>query len=398
MFFIDVAWYTSNSPNADNTITAPCENTFIETTTCVGSATRKGVSGHFSPADCPVLKSGTSRTATIHFSIPDHTFYVHEARCEPSKGGKWWPTGGNNVVSYVGPLPSWNTKDGYRAFRRATITIVATELSGKVNKFGDARKIDLKLTDPQQLETLFVGMRLDSAPTVTKADNVLVHGDAIVVGSSTTAINAQSINIPSELPAGTYHIYVRSSNIKDPFTASDFVSQMSTTFSISSSLTFSTTFSTSYYGGQAVDVRWELRNVNQAAVDSIRLKVGKGTVFKTIATKYKSSGVLPNEAIGAVIPLTLVMGTGYFFRAELLNSQGVSIASGDSATFIIKGIVTVKVPTLSSGLHANHVVQAVPHFHGTDKINLKWTLTNDVRRMKSCLCSFCFWNLEQQKY
>lgn len=323
---------------------------------------------------------------------------MHEARCEPSKGGKWWPTGGNNVVSYVGPLPSWNTKDGYRAFRRATITIVATELSGKVNKFGDARKIDLKLTDPQQLETLFVGMRLDSAPTVTKADNVLVHGDAIVVGSSTTAINAQSINIPSELPAGTYHIYVRSSNIKDPFTASDFVSQMSTTFSISSSLTFSTTFSTSYYGGQAVDVRWELRNVNQAAVDSIRLKVGKGTVFKTIATKYKSSGVLPNEAIGAVIPLTLVMGTGYFFRAELLNSQGVSIASGDSATFIIKGIVTVKVPTLSSGLHANHVVQAVPHFHGTDKINLKWTLTNDVRRMKSCLCSFCFWNLEQQKY
>ena len=121
-------------------------------------------------------------------------------------------------------------------------------------------------------------------------------------------------------------------------------------------------------------------------------------MFKTIATKYKSSGVLPNEAIGAVIPLTLVMGTGYFFRAELLNSQGVSIASGDSATFIIKGIVTVKVPTLSSGLHANHVVQAVPHFHGTDKINLKWTLTNDVRRMKSCLCSFCFWNLEQQKY
>ena len=97
------------------------------------------------------------------------------------------------------------------------------------------------------------------------------------------------------LPAGTYHIYVRSTNEQDPFTSTTFISSTSATFDIVSSLTVQAKESaTSYVGGATTVVRLVLRNVNSVAAESIRLKIASSTSnVATIKTVYKSGGTCP---------------------------------------------------------------------------------------------------------
>ena len=309
-----VVWYTSESPVTSG---SPCDakpkTSFdkdgVPAVPCEGT----GEKGHFKAIDCPVWAAQTTtRSGVIKFAEPDVIFFVHQALCEKDT---WWGVAKSTILYDGNPkYPSNGAHtQGFRALRRATITIDSSDFTGKSNKFGDAKKISLTLTDAQQLKTLTVGMRLQSAPTVTKVDNVLVHPDtALVIKTTDTKRENIGISIPSSLPAGSYHIYIRSTNTDNPFTATTFIRASSDAFNIVSSLTVAAKVSaTSFVGGISTVVRLALRNVNSANADSIRLKVASSASnVAVVATVYKSgAGFFPNEAT-ITIPLTLAMGAG----------------------------------------------------------------------------------------
>ena len=71
---------------------------------------------------------------------------------------------------------------------------------------------------------------------------------------------------------------------------------------------------------------------------------------------------------------TSFFSQGYYFQAELLTDTGAIIASGTSTTWTLRGTIDVQALTFSSGIHASH---STSHFHGTDKVGVRWTVSND---------------------
>ena len=187
-----VVWYTSESYSSDPNMPNPCATVGSSTST---SCTASGAGGHFKATDCPVRAAETAnRVGTIHFDKADVTFYVHQALCEKTD---WYTGTSSQTILYEGPLPlDMPHTRGFRAFRRATIVVDSSDFTGKSNKFGDVKKIKLIFTDPDQLLTVTIAMRLESAPLVTKYDNVLATGNAVVVGTTTSTIDNIAVSIP----------------------------------------------------------------------------------------------------------------------------------------------------------------------------------------------------------
>jgi hypothetical protein len=215
------AFQTASSTAANPTPSNPCKSIYQTAGgDCSSDAT---AGGHFT------VLANTKDCSSVTLNFPnsgDEKFFVYTWYCG-TKSGPSYP--GENVRYAAdgagGVIP-------FHAFRWGSVEVNAMSLeSNPKNKGGDIVSIDLTYTEPNQIKTLYLDMRLSpicddwNAPCAASqmVPNVLASGTFVAVGAAETAETVQ-VKIPSNLPSGTYRLFVGSSNRDtSPFTSTSFI-------------------------------------------------------------------------------------------------------------------------------------------------------------------------------
>ena len=354
----DLAMLTSESFYESN----PCAS-YPASSVSTACPARDGFAD-FTFGSCPTPEQ-TARDATLSFSQPVRTVWVIAFHCLKS--------GGSTSV-HVGPA----IYGPYVLKKICKIIWKNDGLTGTSKRGGDTVSVELTyenpvvITGPIQLRyyKLKVGMQdIDANYEFVYDASIAQDGDIPKPShASDTATSTSSFVISKSysLPAGTYKILAQASAVAS---GSDAVKTFSDKFTLQPTIDVVIPAS-KLTGGVTYGISWTISNLGPTGL-KIALH-GADSQEKHVFGEYSP----PSREGGTYdikVPENVVSGSGYYVVLTTLETQPPY--TGESATFSISPALSV-ITDLAKSV-SGRFDEHTEHFHGSDKIEITWTSTND---------------------
>ena len=315
------------------------------------------------PADCPAMSDGSdftftsclganqvARGAALSFSAPVRTVWVVAYGCV---------TKGSSKTVQAGPA----IYGPYKLVKVGRITWDNTNIAGATKKGGDTVVVSLQYENPiiitGPIHLFYYKLNPGADANILSEYTLVSQIDVNIAKPShatSTAESSTSFLLSNTPEQGTYRLLAKASTVQP---GSGDVETFSAKFTIAPTIT--PTVVESYVGNGTYTISWIKKNLGAANLDL--LLYYNGLQSRLLVNDY--SGAINAHSI--VIPADVEGGSGYTIVIDTGTHQG------SSESFSIQPKFTIKSVGKTGESFDDHSM----HYHGSDKVLVKWFSTND---------------------